>query len=58
MNSTTDQTTTVHEDMLERAIEVLQDNEPARIAMPGDVDETLKNAPAAWYIVYKTFDGS
>ncbi|HEV2888661.1 MAG TPA: hypothetical protein VGX49_17255 [Jatrophihabitans sp.] len=57
MNTTTDQqAVTAHEDMLERAMAVLEDNEPARIAMPGDVDEALKNAPAAWYVVYKTVE--
>jgi hypothetical protein len=51
-------TVTTHEDMLERAMAVLEDNEPARIAAPSDVERTLKNAPAAWYIVYKTREGS
>lgn len=48
------ETVLVHEDMLARAMKVLEDNEPARIAVPSDVDETLKNAPAAWYVAYST----
>jgi|GEM_PF-2692394 len=59
MDTITDQrpgALTDHEAMLGRALEALQGNEPARIALPGEVDETLENEPAAWYILYKTVD--
>jgi len=47
-------TVTAHEDVLQRTMAVLEDNEPDRIAVPDEVDKTLKRAPAAWFISYKT----
>ncbi|HEV2886139.1 MAG TPA: hypothetical protein VGX49_04450 [Jatrophihabitans sp.] len=58
MNTIQDQrsdTVADHEDMLARALAALEANEAARIAQPGEIDdETLKTAPVAWYVLYKT----